>query len=234
MANQKTATRDEWLAARLDLLEQEKALTRQRDAVARARRDLPRVPVDKDYVFEGASGKRTLADLFDGRSQLIIYHFMFGTDWEAGCKSCSFIADGFDGAKIHLAQRDVTFLAVSIAPLEKLLAFRDRMGWNFNWVSSQKSDFNRDFQVSFTKDEVGGDVHYNYKDGKFPETEAPGLSVFYKDSDGAVFHTYSCYARGLDALIGTYQYLDLVPKGRDEDDLPFSMGWVRHHDRYED
>ena len=234
MATPKTVTRDDWLAARLDLLEQEKALTRQRDAVSRARQALPRVRIDKEYVFQGEKGDETLGDLFAGRSQLIIYHFMFGADWDEGCKSCSLIAEGFDGPELHLAQRDVTFLAASRAPLAKLLSFRDRMGWKFEWVSTLGSDFNRDFQVAFTEDEISGDVYYNYKTGKFPMTEAPGLSVFFKESDGAIYHTYSCFARGLDALMGTYQYLDLVPKGRDEDDLPFTMEWVRHHDRYED
>ncbi|MDA1325775.1 MAG: thioredoxin family protein [Proteobacteria bacterium] len=234
MAIQKTVSREDWLAARLALLEQEKALTRQRDAVSRARRELPRVRVDKDYVFQGEKGDETLSDLFAGRSQLIIYHFMFGPNWEAGCKSCSLIAEGFDGPDIHLAQRDVTFLAASRGPLPKLLSFRDRMGWKFKWVSSLDSNFNRDFQVSFTEDEIGGEVYYNYAKGKFPMTEAPGLSVFYKDPDGSIYHTYSCFARGLDALIGTYQYLDLVPKGRDEEYLPFTMEWVRHHDRYGD
>ena len=234
MAIQKTVSREDWLAARLALLEQEKALTRQRDAVSRARRELPRVRVDKDYVFQGEKGDETLSDLFAGRSQLIIYHFMFGPNWEAGCKSCSLIAEGFDGADIHLAQRDVTFLAASRGPLPKLLSFRDRMGWKFKWVSSLDSNFNRDFQVSFTEDEIGGEVYSNYAKGKFPMTEAPGLSVFYKDPDGSIYHTYSCFARGLDALIGTYQYLDLVPKGRDEEYLPFTMEWVRHHDRYGD
>jgi predicted dithiol-disulfide oxidoreductase (DUF899 family) len=234
MAIQKTVTRDEWLAARLELLEQEKALTRQRDAVSRARRALPRVRLDKDYVFQGDTGDETLGDLFAGRSQLIIYHFMFGPDWEEGCRSCSLIAEGFDGPDIHLAQRDVTFLAVSRAPLAKLLPFRDRMGWKFKWVSSLETDFNRDFQIVFTEDEISGEVYYNYKTGKFPLTEAPGLSVFSKEPDGAIYHSYSCFARGLDALIGTYQYLDLVPKGRDEDSLAFSMEWVRHHDNYED
>jgi predicted dithiol-disulfide oxidoreductase (DUF899 family) len=234
MATQKTVTREDWLAARLDLLEQEKALTRQRDAVTRARQALPRVRVDQDYVFQSEVGDETLGDLFAGRSQLMIYHFMFGPDWEEGCKSCSLIAEGFDGPDIHLAQRDVTFLVASRAPLDKLLAFRDRLGWKFKWVSSLGTDFNRDFQVSFTEDEIAGEVNYNYAKGKFPMTEAPGLSVFYKEPDGAIYHTYSCYGRGLDALMGTYQYLDLVPKGRDEENLPYSMDWVRHHDRYED
>jgi predicted dithiol-disulfide oxidoreductase (DUF899 family) len=234
MANQTTVTREEWLAVRLDLLKQEKALTRQRDEVSRARRALPRVKIEKDYVFQTEKGDETLGDLFAGRSQLVLYHFMFGPDWEEGCKSCSLIADGFDGPDIHLAQRNVTFLAASRAPLPKLMSFRDRMGWKFRWVSSLQSDFNWDFQVAFSEEEVGGEVYYNYKSGKFPMTEAPGLSVFAKDPDGTIYHTYSCFGRGLDALIGTYQYLDLVPKGRDEQNLPFSMGWVRHHDKYED
>jgi predicted dithiol-disulfide oxidoreductase (DUF899 family) len=234
MAQPKTVSRDEWLAARLDLLEQEKALSRQRDAVARARRQLPRVRIDKDYGFQSETGAETLSDLFDGRNQLIIYHFMFGPDWEEGCRSCSLIAEGFDGADVHLAQRDVTFLAVSRAPLAKLLAFRARMGWRFKWASSLESDFNRDFHVSFTEDEIKGDVYYNYRNGRYPVTEAPGLSVFAKEPDGSIYHTYSCFSRGLDALIPTYQYLDLVPKGRDEDGLAYTMEWVRLHDRYED
>jgi len=229
---QKTVARDKWLAARLALLDQEKALTRQRDAVARARRELPRVRTDKNYVFHSEKGDETLRDLFAGRSQLIVYHFMFGPDWEAGCPSCSFLVEGFDGVTTHLQQRDVTLLAASRAPLDKLLAFRDRMGWRFKWVSSGGSDFNRDFHVSFTEAEIEGTVDYNYAMGKFPSTEAPGLSVFARDPDGSVYHTYSCYARGLDSLIGTYQFLDLVPKGRDEDGLSFTMEWVRHHDRY--
>lgn len=234
MTTPRTVTRDEWLAARLELLEQEKALSHQREAVARARRALPRVRIDKGYVFQGEKGAETLGDLFAGRSQLIIYHFMFGPDWEEGCKSCSFLAEGFDGAEVHLAQRGVTLLAASRAPLEKLLSFRDRMGWRFKWVSALETDFNREFHVSFTEDEIGGEVYYNYHMGKFPSTEAPGLSVFQKDADGSVYHTYSCFARGLDALIGTYQYLDLVPGGRNEEDLPYTMEWVRHHDRYDD
>lgn len=234
MPNQKTVNREEWLAARLALLEQEKALTRQRDAVTRARQALPRVRIDKDYVFQGERGDETLSDLFDGRSQLIIYHFMFGPDWQEGCKSCSLIAEGFDGPDIHLAQRDVTFLAVSRAPLATLLSFRDRMGWRFNWVSSLETDFNKDFHVAFTEDEIDGKAYYNYHLTSFPMTEAPGLSIFAKDPDGSIYHTYSCYGRGLDPLIGTYQFLDLVPKGRDEDDLSFTMEWVRHHDRYEE
>jgi predicted dithiol-disulfide oxidoreductase (DUF899 family) len=234
MTNKQTVARDEWLAARLVLLEQEKALSRQRDAVTVARLGLPRVRVDKPYSFQTEDGEKTLADLFDGRDQLIVYHFMFGVDWEAGCPSCSLIADGFDGAVPHLAARGVSFKVVSRAPVEKLLAFRARMSWKFDWASAQDSDFNRDFHVAFTEDEAGKSTYYNYQEGAFPMTEAPGLSIFVRDEDSSVYHTYSAYARGLDALIGTYQYLDLTPKGRDEDGLDFSMAWVRHHDRYED
>jgi predicted dithiol-disulfide oxidoreductase (DUF899 family) len=232
MNTPKTITRDAWLKARLALLEQEKALTRQRDVVAEARRALPRVRVDKDYVFLGESGPESLADLFDGRSQLLIYDFMFGPGWEEGCKSCSFLADGFDGATIHLAQRDVTLLAVSRGPLDAVQKFRNRMGWRFKWVSSSETDFNEDYHVSFDENGTDGKINYNYGMMNFMSSEMPGVSVFQKDPDDAIYHTYSCYARGLDALIGTYQYLDLVPKGRDENALGFTMEWVRHHDRY--
>lgn len=233
MPPQKTVSREDWLPARLALLEQEKALTRQRDEVARARRNLPRVLIDKDYEFLGEAGTQSLADLFEGRSQLIIYHFMFGPDWEEGCKSCSLIAEGFDGIGVHLANRDVTLQTVSRGPLEKLLAFRQRLGWKFKWVSSLGSDFNADFHVGFSEGEQDGKVNYNYGMTDFMMSEMPGISVFQKDTDGAVYHTYSCFARGLDALLNTYQYLDLVPKGRDEDALSFTMEWVRHNDRYE-
>lgn len=233
MSEQKTVSREDWLTARLALLEQEKALTRQRDAVAHARRALPWVRVDKNYVFQTESGRESLADLFDGRSQLLVYHFMLGPGWEEGCKSCSFLADGFDSATIHLARRDVTLLAVSRGPLDVVQKFRNRMGWHFKWVSSSETDFNQDYHVSFDENGTDGKVYYNYGTMDFMVTEMPGFSVFQKDPDGAVYHTYSCYARGLDALIGTYQYLDLVPKGRDEDDLPFTMEWVNFHDRYE-
>ncbi len=176
-----------------------------------------------------------MADLFAGRSQLIVYHFMFAPGWEEGCKSCSYLADHFDGAAVHLAQRDVTFVVVSRAPLAEIQAFQQRMGWRFKWVSSFGSDFNRDFHVSFTQDELAqGEVDYNYERAPFPVEEAPGLSVFYRDAAGTVFHTYSAYARGLDILVGAYNFLDLVPKGRDEDGLSFTMDWVRHHDRYPD
>ena len=175
----------------------------------------------------------TLGDLFAGRSQLIVYHFMFAPDWNEGCKSCSYLADHFDGAAIHLAHRDVTLAAVSRAPLAEIQAFRKRMGWHFNWVSSFGNDFNRDFHVSFTPEELaGGEVYYNYARNSFPVEEAPGASVFYRSEAGEIFHPYSAYARGLDILVGAYNFLDLVPKGRDEVGLAFTMEWVRHHDRY--
>jgi predicted dithiol-disulfide oxidoreductase (DUF899 family) len=234
MTGHAIVSRAEWTEARKALLAEEKAFTRQREALAAKRRALPWVRIDEDYDFDGADGKRTLAELFDGRSQLVVYHFMFGPDWQAGCPSCSFLADDFDGAVVHLAQRDVTMVAASRAPYEKLDAYRRRMGWRFEWVSSHGSDFNRDFHVSFSDAELAaGPVYYNYAVQPFPATEAPGLSVFFRDADGTIYHTYSCYARGLDTLIGTYQYLDLVPKGRDEQHLPFTMAWVRRHDEYD-
>ena len=234
MQPHKIVSQSEWLAARKAFLENEKRFTRARDELSRQRRELPWVKVDKPYVFDGPDGKETLADLFDGRSQLIVYHFMFGPGWEQGCPSCSFLADHFDGAAVHLAQRDVTLLVVSRAPFTQIETFKRRMGWRFKWVSSFGGDFNRDYHVSFTKDELEkGKAYYNYDVGKFPAEEAPGASVFFKDEVGRIFHTYSTYARGLDMLVGAYQFLDLAPKGRDEDDLAFTMAWVRHHDRYE-
>ena len=226
---------DEWIAARKAYLVEEKAFTRARDALARKRRELPWERVDKRYAFEGPNGKETLADLFGTKSQLIVYHFMLGPGWEAGCPSCSYLADHFDGAVIHLTQRDVSFVVISRAPLAEIEKFKKRMGWRFNWVSSFGSDFNADYQVSFTAQEkAGGKVMYNYEYiDKFPSEERPGASVFYKDAGGAVFHTYSTYGRGLDILLGTYNFLDLAPKGRDEDNLAWSMAWVRHHDRYD-
>jgi predicted dithiol-disulfide oxidoreductase (DUF899 family) len=235
IANPKIVSRDEWLAARRKLLVKEKQLTRERDALAAERRQLPWVKVEKNYVFEGPNGKATLADLFDGKSQLIIYHFMFGPDWQEGCPSCSFNMDHTDGALVHLAQRDVSFAAIARAPYPKLAAFKKRMGWRLNWVSSNANDFNRDYQVAFTKQELAkGQVDYNYSMDKFPSEEAPGISVFYKDENGDIFHTYSAYARGTETTINTYNYLDLVPKGRDEEALAFTMSWLRHHDRYAD
>jgi predicted dithiol-disulfide oxidoreductase (DUF899 family) len=233
--HQKVLSEAEWLKARKKLLALEKEFTHQRDALSAERRNLPWVKVDKAYVFDGPKGKETLADLFGGRSQLIVYHFMFGPGWEQGCPSCSFLSDHIDGSAVHLAHRDVTLLAISRASLSQIEAFKKRMGWRFKWVSSYGNDFNFDYHVSFTKDEMAkGRVYYNYDMNEFPSDEGPGISVFYKDVTGAIFHTYSSYARGLDMLVGAYNYLDLVPKGRDEDALAFTMEWVRHHDRYDD
>ena len=230
----KVVSREEWLEARIAHLTAEKEFTRRRDELSRQRRELPWERVGKNYVFEGPNGPEKLADLFAGRSQLIVYHFMLGPDWEEGCKSCSFLSDHFDGAQIHLAHRDVSFAVISRAPMSRIQEFQKRMGWRFHWVSSFGTDFNRDHGVYFSKEELAGEVNYNYRKGKFGVEEAPGLSVFYKDDAGAIFHTYSAYARGLDAFVGTYQFLDVVPKGRDEDGLAFSMSWVRHHDKYGD
>ena len=227
-------TRERWLAERQGLLAREKELTRLRDELARARRALPWVRIDKSYLFDTPAGPRPLAALFDGRSQLVVQHFMLGPGWEAGCKSCSFMADHSDGALVHLAQRDVTLIAVSRAPLAEIERFRQRMGWRFGWVSSFGSDFNRDFGVSFSAEDVAqGEVDYNYGRRRFGSEEAPGISVFCKDETQQVFHTYSTYGRGVELMMGTYDLLDITPKGRDEEGLPFTMAWVRHHDRYE-
>lgn len=233
--NHRIVSPDEWLVARKQHLSKEKEFTRLRDELSQERRTLPWVRVEKQYVFDGPKGKETLADLFDGRSQLIVYHFMLGPEWKEGCRSCSLLADHIDGSVIHLAHRDVTFLAVSRAPLSQIESFKSRMGWRFKWLSSYANDFNYDYHVSFTKEETAkGKVDYNYETQQFGSEEAPGTSVFYKDNAGDIYHTYSCYARGLDLLIGAYNYLDLAPKGRDEDGLAFTMAWVRHHDRYGD
>jgi predicted dithiol-disulfide oxidoreductase (DUF899 family) len=231
----RVVSREEWLAARKELLKKEKEFTRLRDKLSAARRDLPWVKVEKNYVFDAPNGKETLAELFGGHSQLIVYHFMFDPEWSEGCKSCSLLADHYNPAIVHLKHRDVSMVTISRAPIEKLLAFRQRMGWTFKWVSSFGNDFNRDFNVTFTVDELERKAaNYNYKSGPFPVTEAPGISVFFKDDQGNIFHTYSSYARGLDIFIGTYNLLDIVPKGRDEDGLRYGMEWVRHHDRYGD
>ena len=228
----KTATPEQWLAARRELLRQEKEFTRQRDQLSQRRRELPWVKIEKPYTFASPAGRVPLADLFEGRSQLIVYHFMFGPGWEEGCKSCSFVSDHLNPAVVHLAARDVSFAAISHAPLAELLPFKQRMGWTFNWVSAHGGDFNRDFHVSFTAEEMKGKVNYNYGLIEAPVEELPGLSVFARN-EGAVYHTYSTYSRGLDLLIGAYNLLDLVPKGRDEAGLDGSMQWVRYHDRYE-
>ena len=235
MDSHPVVSRDIWTEARKDLLGKEKEFTRLRDQLSRQRRALPWVRVEKRYVFEGPDGKATLVDLFEKHSQLIVYHFMFDPAWEAGCKSCSFWADNFNGIIVHLKHRDASMVAVSLAPYEKLAAYRARMGWSFKWFSSSGNDFNRDYDVSHTPQELAkGEAYYNYTRQKPYASEAPGISVFFKDREGAVFHTYSCYARGLDMLNGAYHYLDLLPKGRDEDSLPFHSSWLRRHDEYED
>jgi predicted dithiol-disulfide oxidoreductase (DUF899 family) len=236
MSNLQAVSRDEWLVARLELLDKEKAHSRARDELTKARRSLPWVKLEKEYTFAAPSGPVTLAELFDDKSQLIIQHFMFDPDLDEGCKSCSFMADHMDRSVVHLAHRDTAYAAVSKAPLSKLLAFQERMGWGFQWVSSEGSDFNRDFHVSFTEEEIeNGKVYYNFREGSsFSEKEAPGISVFAKDEAGDVYHTYSVHARGLETFITTYDLLDLVPKGRNEDDLPYSMQWLRLKDRYEE
>jgi predicted dithiol-disulfide oxidoreductase (DUF899 family) len=251
MTHHMTGTREEWMAARLDLLEAEKDLTRRSDEVARRRQELPWVRVDKEYRFETAEGSASLADLFRGNSQLLVYHFMFGPDYKAGCPSCSSIADGFNGIAVHLANHDVTFSAVSLAPLAKLQAYEQRMGWTFPWASSLGGDFNFDFNVSFSKEQQRkGLIDYNYRrgghamdDASVPEAlaqfaamsgtdantytrERPGLSAFVLE-DGVVYHTYSTYARGVDGLWGMYQWLDRAPKGRNEQGV-----WWRRHDEY--
>lgn len=233
MKEPNVVSRGAWLQARRQFLVKEKELTRLRDEIARERRALPWVRIEKDYVFDAPGGKRTLAELFDGRRQLLVQHFMLGPGWEQGCPSCSFMADHTDGMTVHLAQRDVTFVAISRAPLADIERFRRRMGWRFKWVSSHGSDFNFDFGVSFTPEEVArGAVDYNYGRWPFALEELPGISAFYQDEAGAVFHTYSTYGRGVEAMMGTYSLLDLMPKGRDERDVPNKMEWVRHHDRY--
>jgi predicted dithiol-disulfide oxidoreductase (DUF899 family) len=231
--NHAVVSRDKWLAERKTLLAQEKELTRLRDRIASERRALPWVHVEKNYVFDTPEGKRSLAELFEGRRQLMVQHFMFGPGWEQGCPSCSYMADHTAGMQVHLENRDVTFVAVSRATLPEIECFRRRMGWEFAWVSSNGSDFNYDFHVSFkVEDRVNGTVNYNYGMTEFPAEEAPGISLFYKDSEGRVFHTYSTYGRGVEVMMGTYNMLDLTPKGRDEHDGFYKMDWVRHHDRY--
>ena len=233
MEMEKLVSHEEWIRARLELLAAEKAFTRQRDALTRRRMAMPWKRVEKTYVFDAPEGKRTLAELFEGRSQLLVQHFMFAPGWEQGCKSCSFMADHTDGANVHLAQRDVTMMAVSRATLPEIERFRRRMGWQFKWVSSHGSDFNRDFGVTFTPEEVAkGKVDYNYGRWPYAHEELPGISVFYRNDAGEVFHTYSTYGRGVEVMMGAYNLLDLTPRGRDEDRQKYTMEWVRHHDRY--
>ncbi len=228
--NHPVVSPEQWLIARKKLLAREKELTHLHDQVARERRALPWVRVEKSYTFDAPDGPRTLADLFAGRRQLIVQHFMLAPGWEEGCSSCSYMADHTDGMLVHLAARDASFVAVSRAPLAEIERFRRRMGWRFNWLSSFGTDFNYDFQVSFTE-EPKGHVYYNYDTQPFECEELPGISVFYRDDAGEVFHTYSTYRRGVEAMMGTYTLLDLTPKGRDEGDG--AMAWVRYHDRYE-
>ena len=231
----KVVSREEWLAARRAFLAKEKEFTRLRDELSRQRRALPWVMVEKAYAFDGPRGRETLADLFDGRSQLVVYHFMFSPEWDAGCKSCSFWADNFNGIDVHLRHRDVSFVAISRAPLAKIDAFRKRMGWTFKWLSSSATDFNYYFHGSFTPEaRKSGAAVYNYTKLDMDIGDREGISVFYKDERGTVFHTYSCYARGIDLVNGAYNFLDLVPKGRDEDGHDFTQFWVRYHDAYED
>lgn len=224
-------SREEWLEARTALLAKEKELTRRRDDLNKQLRELPWVKVEKTYLFNGPDGTETLGDLFDGRSQLIVQHFMFGPGWKEGCVGCSFSADHMEGALPHLENHDISFVVVARAPLKEIAPFQKRMGWRLKWVSSYETDFNYDYHVSFRKEEIAtGKVYYNFQRGDFQSEEMSGRSVFYKDEAGNIFHTYSSYARGGDHLLGAYNYIDLTPKGRNE-----SRGmaeWVRHHDKY--
>jgi predicted dithiol-disulfide oxidoreductase (DUF899 family) len=231
MTRHEIVSKEQWIEARRALLVEEKAWTRERDRLSQKRRALPWVKVEKDYVFEGVDGPVTFRDLFDGRSQLVVYHFMFGPEWEEGCSGCSLLCDQVDGARQHFEHNDVSFVAVSRGPIAKLQAYRERMGWKFRWVSSAASDFNFDYHVFFPNGTRGRGVFYNFAEQPDPEIdELPGASVFYRDDDGAIFHTYSTYARGGEMFLPVYSWLDIVPKGRNET----KKGWVRRHDRYED
>lgn len=233
MTTHRIVSPEEWNRQRRELLAREKEFTRLRDELSQARRDLPWERVAKAYEFDGPNGKVTLADAFDGRSQLVVYHFMFAPEWENGCKSCSFWADNFNGIVPHLNQRDVTFAAISRAPLSKLQAFAGRLGWSFKWLSSEGSDFNYDYNVSFRpQDRAGGKAVYNYAPLAMDMSDLPGVSVFYKDADGEIYRTYSTYSRGIDMLNTAYNYLDIMPKGRDEASLQYAMAWVKLHDQY--
>jgi predicted dithiol-disulfide oxidoreductase (DUF899 family) len=235
MEQPKIVSRDEWLAARRQLLEREKQVTRKVDQLSADRRKMPWVKIDKEYVFDTPQGKKTLSDLFDGRSQLFVYHFMFGPESNEGCVGCSFFSDHVDGPNLHLAHHDLTFVAVSRAPLAKLEAYKKRMGWQFPWVSSLGSDFNYDFHVSFTKEEVAkGKAFYNFEMSDVSMEDLHGTSVFVKDDSGAIYHTYSSYGRGDERGLGAYMFLDLTPNGRNENGPNFNLtDWVRRHDKYE-
>jgi predicted dithiol-disulfide oxidoreductase (DUF899 family) len=235
MTTHKVVSEAEWIEARKAFLEKEKAFTRAKDELSRERRELPWVKVEKHYVFQGPNGKETLADLFQGRSQLLVQHFMFGPGWEEGCDGCSFQADHMDSARQHFEHHDVSFAVVSRAPYEELVPFKKRMGWTFHWVSSFGSDFNYDYYVSYTPEELAkGKIYYNYREAESSSEENPGISVFFRDEDGTIYHTYSAYDRGGEELINTYNVLDLMPKGRNENGPYFNLGdWVKHHDRYE-
>jgi predicted dithiol-disulfide oxidoreductase (DUF899 family) len=234
MATHEVVSKSEWVEARKRLLAKEKEFTQMRDQLSAERRALPWMRIDKDYTFDGPNGRETLAQLFGDRSQLVVYHFMFAPEWEVGCKSCSFWADNFNGITAHLRQRDVAFAAISRAPLAKLQAFAKRLGWTFKWVSSQGTDFNYDFEVSFRPEALaGGDAIYNFGKLQNANSDMPGISVFAKDESGAVFRTYSTFGRGLDMMNTAYQYLDLAPKGRDEAGLPYTMAWVKLRDLYD-
>jgi predicted dithiol-disulfide oxidoreductase (DUF899 family) len=227
-------SRSEWLNSRKAFLAKEKELTRQKDAVNKERLSLPWVKVDKQYVFEGPDGSRTLGQLFGDKDQLLIYHFMFGPEWEQGCQSCSMAADTINGNLVHLNARDIALAVVSRAPLPKIEVFRKRMGWSFPWFSSFANDFNRDFAVYFAPEQLGGSGYYNFGTGQHPSEEAPGISAFYRNKvTDDVFHTYSSYARGVEGLLGVYSLIDLTPNGRNEGALAYPMAWVRHHDRYQ-
>ncbi len=234
MQQHRIVSRQEWIEARKAHMAREKELTRIRERLAEERRALPWVEVDKPYAFDGPNGPVTLADLFKGRPQLVVQHVMFAPDWDAACKSCSFWADGLERMVPHLAARDTAIAAVSLAPVAKLEAFKRRMGWTFDWVSSGNNDFNYDYGVSFTPEQIdAGQAKYNYGTTRLYGPELPGISVFYRDETGQIFHTYSCYARGLDMMNAAYQYLDLTPLGRHEEGLPYPMDWVRLRDQYQ-
>ncbi len=234
MNNAAVVSRDEWLELRNKLLTEEKEFTRRRDELSEARRQLPWVKVEQHYLFHNAGGELNLSAIFGDKSQLIVQHFMLGHDWQEGCPSCSFWADGFEGTTMHLAARDTAFVAISNAPYAVIANYKKRMGWTFDWLSSHGSSFNYDYHVSFSQSQIdSGSVEYNYRNSPISMNELPGISVFAKDESGQVFHTYSCYARGLDNMNVVYQYLDLLPKGRDEVDLKFPMAWVQRHDTYD-